>query len=83
MVGGVADGDLCGWFPVSYKAAASLFFLRRWIWEPSKERFSVLFTTIISTAIRKGMCEATTAGIVDPTKERLGSAIPIVAAGLK
>ena len=33
--------------------------------------------------MRKGMCEATTAGIVDPTKERLGSAIPIVAAGLE
>lgn len=40
-------------------------------------------SSALSTAIRKGMCEAATAGIVDPTKERLGSAIPIVAAGLK
>ena len=40
-------------------------------------------SSALSTAIRKGMCEAATAGIADPTKERLGSAIPIVAAGLE
>lgn len=44
---------------------------------------AVLPSSALSTAIRKGMCEAATAGIVDPTKERLGSAIPIVAAGLE